>query len=107
MKSISVCSAPPLRASASSLPGNLHGHRHEVFGAVQLEVIHLHRDGQIGDRIAQHQRVFELAFLIGGGELAELLAGEVALAVIELGGRVSFSVILMRRNLPSSAVLVV
>ena len=34
--------------------------------------------------IAQHQRVFELPLLVGGGEFVELLAGVVALAVIEL-----------------------
>ena len=50
MKSISVCSAPPLRASASSLPGIFTDDRHEILGAVQLEVIDLHRDGQLGDR---------------------------------------------------------
>ena len=42
MKSISVCSAPPLRASASSLPGILTTIGHEILGAIQLEVIHLH-----------------------------------------------------------------
>ena len=86
MKSISVCSAPPLAASASSLPGNLDHHRHEILGAVQLEVIHLHGDGQLRDRIAQHQRVLQLPLFVGRGEFAELLAGVVALAVIQRRG---------------------
>ena len=37
----------------------------EVFGAVELEVIDLHRDGELGDGIAQHQRVFQLPLLVG------------------------------------------
>ena len=71
----------PVPAPESSPP------RHEILGAIQLEVIDLHRDGQLRDRIAQHQRVFQLPLFIRGGELGELLAGEVALPIIELGGR--------------------
>ena len=56
--------------------------------------------------IAEHQRVFELALLVGGRELRELLVGEVALAVIERRPTVCrCSEILTRRNLPSSAAL--
>ena len=51
--------------------GNLDRDRHEVLGAIQLEVVHLHRDRDVGDRILQHQRVFELALLVRGGELRE------------------------------------
>ncbi len=57
---------------------NLHHHRHEIFGAVQLEVIHLHGDGQVGDGVAQHQGVFELPLFVRGGELIEFLAGEIS-----------------------------
>ena len=85
MKSISVCSAPPRLASASSRARNFHHDGDEILGAIQLEVIDLHRDGELRDRVVQHQRVFELPLFIGGGELAELFAGEIALAVIEIG----------------------
>ena len=87
-------------------PRNLDNDGDKILRSIQLEVIDLHGDSEFGDRIVQHQRVFQLAFFVGGVELAEHLAGIVALAVIERGG-VQFSVILMRRNLPSSAALVV
>jgi len=54
--------------------GNLDDDRHEVFRVVKLEVVDLHRDGQLGDGIAEHERIFELALLIGDSELAEDLA---------------------------------
>ena len=107
MKSISVRSAPRFARQRQFAARNLDRDRHKILGAVQLEVIHFHRDGQVGDRVAQHQRVFELPFLIGGGELVERLAGEVTLAEIELALSPLFSVILMRRNLPSRVWLVV
>ena len=69
-------------------PWNLHHDGNKIFGAIQLEVIDLHRDGEFGDGILEHQRVFELPFFIGGGELAEFFAGVVALTVIQLGCRV-------------------
>ena len=81
---MSVCSAPPRLASASSRPGNFDHDGHEIFGAIELEVIDLHRDGKLGDRVVEHQRVFKLALLVDGGELAEFLVGVIALAIIEL-----------------------
>ena len=81
MKSISVRCAPRQRQFAVR---NLHGNRHEIFRAVQLKVIQLHRQRDFGHRIFQHQRVFELPFLVGGRELRELFVGEIALAVGEL-----------------------
>ena len=86
MKSMSVRAAPRRLASASSLPGNLHGDRHEVLGAIELEVVHLHRDRDVGDRVLQHQRFFELPLLVGVGEAAERLVGEVALPIRQLAG---------------------
>jgi hypothetical protein len=70
-------------------------------------VIDLHGDGEIGDGVFEHQRVFKLALLVDVGELAELLVGVVALAVIEL--RIEFAPreTLMRRKWPFLAVLVV
>ena len=65
--------------------GNLDDDGHEILGAVELEVIDLHGDGELGDGIVEHERVFELALFIDGGELAELLVGVVALAIVELG----------------------
>ena len=52
---------------------------------VELKVIDLHGDGQVGDGVAEHQRLFELPFFIRGRELIEFLAAEVTLAVVELG----------------------
>ena len=107
MKSISVRAAPPRLASASFAAGNLYRHRHEVFGAIELEVVHLHGDRDVGDRVLEHQRLFELALLVRGRELRELLVGEIALAVRRgrpTGRRVS--VTLTRWNLPSFAVWV-
>ena len=46
--------------------GNLHHDRHEIFGAIELKIIDLHGNGQVGDRVAEHERVFKLPFLIHG-----------------------------------------
>ena len=43
---------------------NLHRHRHEVLRAIQLEVVHLHRDRDVGDRVLEHQRLFELTLAL-------------------------------------------
>ncbi len=48
--------------------GDLDHDRHEVLGAVELEVIDLHGDGELGDRVVEHQRIFELALLVDGVE---------------------------------------
>src|SRR3984885_2585407 len=64
--------------------GNLDNDRHEIFRPVELEVIDLHRDGELGDGILEHERVFELTLFIDGVEVAELLIRVVALAVIEV-----------------------
>src|SRR5439155_7266904 len=69
-------------------PRNLDDHGDKILGPVQLKVIDLHDNGQVRNGIAQHQRILELPFLVGGSELAELLAGEIAAAIIELGGYV-------------------
>ena len=90
-------SAPPLRASAKFAARNLDHYWHEILGAVQLEIIDLHRDGELRDGIAQHQRVFELPLFFGRSELAEGFAGEVALAIIELGGQA-----VVQRNLDAA-----
>ena len=63
MKSISVCSAPRLRASASSLPGIFTMIGVKYSALILPEVIHFERDGQFGYRIAHHQRVLELPSL--------------------------------------------
>ena len=63
---------------------NLHDDGNEILGAVELKVIDLHGDGEIGDRIFQHQRVFKLALVVHVVELVELLVRIVALAIIEL-----------------------
>ena len=65
--------------------GDLDHDRHEVLGAVELEIVDLHGDGQVGDGIAQHQCVFELPLLVHLVELGELLVGVVALAIGEAG----------------------
>ncbi len=65
--------------------GDLDDDGDEVLGAIELEVIDLHGDGKIGDRVLKHQRVFELALLVDRGEVAEFLVSVVALAIIELG----------------------
>ena len=106
-KSISVCSAPPRLASASSRPGNLHHDGNKIFRAIELEVIDLHGDRKIGDRIFEHQRVFELAFFVDSVEVAELLVGVVALAIVEIRALSWLSEIFTRRNWPFCAVLVV
>ncbi len=82
--------------------------RHEILRAIQLEVVDLHRDGQIGDGIVQHQRVFKLPLLVDIVEFAELLVRVVALPIIQLRSPYCwFSDILMRRNWPFCAVFVV
>src|SRR5207247_11313875 len=62
---------------------NLDGDRNKVLRAVQLEVIHFHCDGEVGDRIAQHQSVLELPFFIGCSEFVERLARVIPLAVVQ------------------------
>jgi hypothetical protein len=61
--------------------GNLDDDGDEVLGAIELEVIDLHGDGELGDGVFKHERVFKLALFVDGGELAELLVGVVALAI--------------------------
>ncbi len=84
-KSMSVCSAPPRLANASSRPGILIDDGNEILGAIELEVIDLHGDGELGHGILEHQRIFKLALLVDGSEFAEFLVGVIALAIIELG----------------------
>jgi hypothetical protein len=48
---------------------------------ILLEVVQLHRDRDLGDRIAEHQRLFELPLLVRGGEFAEFLVGVIRLAI--------------------------
>ena len=107
MKSISCAFGAAALGQRQFAARNLDHNGHEIFGAIQLEIIDLHGDGEFGDRIAQHQRIFELPLLVGGVELAELFAGEVALAIIQVRSDGRLSEILMRRNLPSCAVFVV
>ncbi len=64
---------------------NLYDDRNEVLGAVELEVINLHGDGQIGDGIFQHQGFFKLALAIDFIEFLEYLVRIIALAIVELG----------------------
>ena len=68
-----------LRAAAlgeSKFPSrNLHHDRDEVLCPVQLEIIDLDRDGQVGDRVAQHQGIFELPLFVDRSKFAELFAG--------------------------------
>ena len=65
--------------------GNLHDDGNEILGAVELEVIDLHGDGEIGDGIVEHERVFKLALAVHVVELVEFLVRVIALAVVELG----------------------
>ncbi len=58
---------------------------HEIFGAIQLEVVQFQRDRDLGDRVVEHERVFKLSLLVGLVELREFLVGIVALAVRDLG----------------------
>ncbi len=48
--------------------GNLDDDGHEIFGAIELEVIDLHGDGEIGNGIFEHERIFKLALLVDVGE---------------------------------------
>ena len=105
---MTVRSAPRLLGKSEFAAWNLDRERNEVLGAVQLKVVHLHGDGQFGNRVAQHQRIFELPFFVSRVELAELLCPR----NIPVGNRESaaisfFSVILSLRNLPSSVGFVV
>ena len=73
MKSISVCSAPPRLASASSLPGNLHRRsarniRRDSAGNNSISIAIV--SSVIG--IVEHQRIFELPLLVDGRELARI-----------------------------------
>src|SRR5438034_633236 len=79
-----LSAAPPRQRQLAAR--NLHHHRHIILRAVQLEVIHFHCDGEVGNRIAQHQRIFQLPLLVRGRELGELLTRVVTLAIIQLGG---------------------
>ena len=75
---------------------NLDRKRHEILGLVELEVIQLHRNGELGDGIAEHQGFFELPLLIRGGEFAELFVGIISLTI----GQVRRSV--LQRNLDAA-----
>ena len=80
-----------MRAAAASqeqlTPGNLDRNRNEVLGAIQLKVVHLHRNRDVGDRVFQQQRILELPLLVRCREFCEGLVGEVTLAVRQLGGQ--------------------
>src|ERR1039458_7568703 len=84
--------ADGLRAAVSGelqlAAGDLDFHGHEVAVAGQAEIIDFGGDGKIGDGVAQHQGFGELAFLVLGVELLKQLAGEVTVAVFQLGGEV-------------------
>src|SRR5579862_8726297 len=80
-------STPPCKCQFAA--GYLHRQGNEVFGAVQLEVIHLHSNRKFGNGVAQHQRILKLPLLVGGRELTEQLARIVTLAVRQLGGSIS------------------
>jgi len=54
IKSISVRSAPPRRASANSRPG-FSRLKNEVFGAIELKIVELQGDCQLGHRIVEHE----------------------------------------------------
>ena len=108
MKSMRVCSAPRFLGEGELAAGDLDDDGDEVLGAIELEVVDLHGDGELGDGVAQHERVFELALLVGGGELAELPCRRSSPGGSRGWRRAAgVTVILMRRKLPSSAVLVV
>ena len=67
-------------------PGDFHDDWNEVLSPVHLEVIDLHGDGELCDRVLQHQGIFKLPFFVSSSELAEHLAGIIALAIIQIGG---------------------
>jgi hypothetical protein len=50
---------------APARPRNLDHDGYEVFGAIQLEVVNLHCDGQVRDGIGQHQGILKLTLFIG------------------------------------------
>ena len=50
----------------------------EVFVTPRLEVIHLHRQRKIGERIVQRERVLELPLFVARIHLAPDLAGVIA-----------------------------
>ena len=53
--------------------GNLGGHRDEILRPRHLEVVQLQRDGDVGDRVLEHQRFFELALALDAVLLLPLL----------------------------------
>ena len=57
--------------------GNLDSNRDEILGSRHLEVVQLQRDGDIRDRVLEHQRVFELALTLDAVLLLPLLVSEI------------------------------
>ncbi len=79
-----ICFAPFL-CSPIAEPGILTEIGNRVTVLRDAEIIDFESQGQFADRIAERERFLELAFLIGGVEILELLVGVVGLAEIELG----------------------
>ena len=61
--------------------GNLHGKRNEVLGVVEPEIIQLHDNREVRNRIAQHHRLFKMTLLVGRRVFAELLIGVIGLPI--------------------------
>src|SRR5579863_5781492 len=66
-------------------PWNLDDDRNKVLSAIELEVIDLHCNGKLCDRIFEHERIFKLALFVYGGKTAEFLVGVIAFAITQLG----------------------
>ena len=70
---------------------DLDGDAGEVFGRIQLEVIHLQsKVGDLSHGVAHHKRILQLPVLVRGSEFLPRLAGIVGLAIVQFGGGVFF-----------------
>ncbi len=57
--------------------GNLGGHRDEILRPRDLEVVQLQGDRDVGDRVLEHQRFFDLPLALDAVLLRPLLVGVV------------------------------
>src|ERR1039458_2695396 len=65
---------------------NLSYHWDKVLGGIELEIVDLHGDGDLGHGVGHHQGVLQLAFHVRGSEIIKGLVGDVSHAVIQLSG---------------------
>src|SRR5205814_2094584 len=62
---------------------DLYGKRNKIFSAIQLKVADFQCNRKLGDRIAQHERIFKLTLLVGTRELGKDFLRVVSLPVLE------------------------